>query len=255
MGASLELPRRHRSARALGPGPPRRELLEAGREPPCPAAEIGGGPGPLPVQVAAARRVPRRAELRRLRGKRRGHLCRDCGLRSPGRLSDLFPVGCRGSWRQRLARSPRGTARLRKRWRLRGKSFLMEKGRVGEAVPAGRCGWAERIGRQFGAVRLGAQRRPPVGAGERWRCGPGGAVAGLRSPADFSQELWEAPGRAPVPCSPADSLTFTGCPAAGLPVAGLLPSQGASAAPPPSGASASALLRGGDRGPFVPDPC
>lgn len=120
-------------------------------------------------------------------------------------------------------------------------------------------GRALRVGRKDReAIRRGPVGRAaetPVGAGERWRCVPGGAVAGLRSPADFSQELWEAPGRAPVPCSPADSLTFTGCPAAGLPVAGLLPSQGALAAPPPSGASASALLRGGDRGPFVPDPC
>lgn len=100
------------------PGPPRRELLEAGREPPRPAAEIGGGPGPLPAQVAAARRPHRCGEPRRLRGKQRGHLCRSCGSASPGPgaprlpglLSDLFPVGCRGSRRQSPAPSRRPAA-------------------------------------------------------------------------------------------------------------------------------------------------
>lgn len=158
-GASSELPRRHRSARARPTG----SCWRRGGSPRVLAAEIGGGPGPLPAQVAAARRAPRRAACEVSGG---GHLCRGCGLRSPGPgAAGPVPRGVPGVPAAEHGSVPppppcggqRGSGSA---GGCEGKVSSWKGGGWGRRCPAGLCLWAEgdREAALLGSVRSGDPR-------------------------------------------------------------------------------------------------
>lgn len=112
------------------------------------------------------------------------------------------------------------------------------------------CG-QEGTGRRLGAVRLEAQRRPPVGAGAAARgAGKGGGAA---VPAGCWRGGWRSSRQSFAPFA---SLSFAGCPAAGLlgPARYRRPVTGGCRGSPSLPLEPAPLLCLGDRGLFVPDP-
>lgn len=147
--AAIGAPRARARARPAGPA-------GGGAGPPCPAAEIGGGLSP---RLAERPAEPRRAACEVSGGVTAASSPLRALLPWAWRLSDLCPVGCRGSWRQSPSwprrRLPAAGSVSRDALATAREKFPHGRWAGGEAVP----GWALAVG-----------RRGPGGGSARFVC-------------------------------------------------------------------------------------